>query len=96
MASAPTPRNRDAFQVDLFLLDLKSWDRETHVSLTGHSNEPVLRFARRLDTARRPTWVRFVLVPGVTDAESNVLGLARFCATLHNLQRVRGRMPGKH
>lgn len=73
---------------DLVLLDLKSYDPETHRRVTGRDVGPVLRFARRLSDAGRPAWIRFVLVPGVTDAPANVAGLAAFVATLGNVERV--------
>lgn len=78
----------DLDNVDLVLLDLKSWDEITHRQATGVSREPILAFARRLAARRRPMWVRFVLVPGLTDAAHNVAGLAHFCATLGNVERV--------
>jgi pyruvate formate lyase activating enzyme len=74
--------------VDLVLLDLKSWDETTHRLVTGVSPAPVLAFARRLASLRRPIWVRFVLVPGLTDEPSNVASLAQFCGSLGNVQRV--------
>jgi pyruvate formate lyase activating enzyme len=74
--------------IDLVLLDLKSWEPHLHRSLTGHDPAPALRFARRLAARKRPAWVRFVLVPGVTDHPDNVRGLARFCAGLGNLERL--------
>ncbi|MBG0816621.1 pyruvate formate-lyase-activating protein [Planomonospora sp. ID82291] len=74
--------------VDLVLLDIKSWDPETYRKTTGNEVAPTLRFARRLAELDKPTWVRFVLVPGLTDAEDNVDGLARFVATLPNVEHV--------
>ena len=68
--------------VDLVLLDIKSWDPQTYRDLTQHSIDPTLRFARRLADMQKPIWIRFVLVPGVTDDPENVAGLARFVATL--------------
>jgi pyruvate formate lyase activating enzyme len=78
----------DLGMADLVLLDLKSWDPETHRRVTGWDVEPVLRFARRLSDLGRPAWVRFVLVPGLTDDPANVEGLADFLATLRNIERV--------
>jgi len=78
----------DLAAIDLVILDLKSWDDRTHLRVTGQHVEPVLRFARRLDALKRPTWVRFVLVPGHTDQPENVAGLARFCRDLSNIERV--------
>lgn len=74
--------------VDLVLLDLKSFDAATHQQVTGTPVEPVLRFARRLSDLGTPVWIRFVLVPGLTDDPANVEGLAAFVATLGNVERV--------
>jgi pyruvate formate lyase activating enzyme len=78
----------DLEAIDLVILDLKSWNPETHLRVTGQHSEPVFRFASRLNAAKRPMWVRFVLVPGYTDQRENVGGLARFCAELSNISRV--------
>jgi pyruvate formate lyase activating enzyme len=74
--------------IDLVILDIKSWDPETYRRVTGVELEPTLAFARRLADVCKPTWVRFVLVPGLTDAPENVSGLARFVAGLGNVERV--------
>jgi pyruvate formate lyase activating enzyme len=74
--------------IDLVLLDLKAWDPERHRGLTGMEVGPTLEFARRLAARRRPVWVRFVLVPGWTDEPSEVEGVARFAASLGNVERV--------
>ncbi|OIJ65428.1 pyruvate formate-lyase 1-activating enzyme [Streptomyces mangrovisoli] len=74
--------------VDLVLLDIKSWDRELYLRLTGQQLEPTLAFARRLAALRKEVWVRFVLVPGLTDPEENVEGVAAFAASLGNVTRV--------
>ena len=59
-------------QIDLVLLDLKGWDAERHQRLTGMDNAPILEFARRLAARKRPVWVRFVLVPGLTDDPKDI------------------------
>jgi pyruvate formate lyase activating enzyme len=59
-----------------------------HLRLTGQSNEPVLEFARRLATLKRPVWVRFVLVPGWTDDPSEIGRVAEFVGGLGNVERV--------
>jgi pyruvate formate lyase activating enzyme len=78
----------DLGAIDLVILDLKSWHDETHLRVTGQHPDAVFRFARRLSALGRPAWVRFVLVPGHTDAPDNVAGLARFCAGLSNIERL--------
>ncbi len=74
---------------DLVLLDLKSWDPATYrrVTRTGEV-APTLRFARRLADRGTPMWIRFVLVPGLTDDPANVDGVAGFVAELPTVQRV--------
>jgi len=75
-------------EIELILLDIKSYDPETHRRVTGMEVEPVLRFARRLASRKKPIWLRFVLVPGYSDGTDNVEGIARFAASLGNVERV--------
>ena len=74
--------------IDLVLLDIKTWDPERHRHLTGMDVGPVLEFARRLAARRRPVWLRFVLVPGLTDDDEDIAEIARFTAALGNVERV--------
>jgi pyruvate formate lyase activating enzyme len=74
--------------IDLVLLDIKSWTPETYRDVTGVDVAPTLDLAKRLSEACKPMWVRFVLVPGLTDAPENVEGLAAFVATLRSVERV--------
>ena len=78
----------DLDAIDLVLLGLKTWDRERHRALTGRDLEPTLEFARRLATRRQPVWIRFVLVPGLTDDPADIAQIAGFAARLGNVQRV--------
>lgn len=73
---------------DLVLLDIKSFDPDAYLLLTGGELAPTLAFAHRLDTARIPTWIRFVLVPGLTDDPVMIDDLAAFVAGLGNVERV--------
>jgi pyruvate formate lyase activating enzyme len=77
----------DLDQIDLVLLGIKSWG-EAHRDLTGKDIGPTLDFARRLAARRQPVWVRFVLVPGLTDGKEIVASIAKFAAGLGNVQRV--------
>jgi pyruvate formate lyase activating enzyme len=74
--------------IDLVLLDIKGWDRNRHYTLTGADINPVLDFARRLSARKRPVWLRFVLVPGLTDNREDVSHIAKFAASLGNVERV--------
>ena len=45
-------------------------------------------FARRLAAPRRPVWVRYVLVPGLTDDFGEIEQIANYAADLGNVERV--------
>jgi pyruvate formate lyase activating enzyme len=75
-------------QIDLVILDIKTWDSEAHRHLTGKENGPTLDFARRLAALKRPVWTRLVVVPGLTDNERDIAQIATFTAGLGNVQRV--------
>src|SRR3954469_5658519 len=74
--------------IDLVLLDIKTWNPERHQHLTGMDNAPTLEFARRLGARKRPVWLRYVLVPGLTDDLKDIGHIAKFAAGLHNVERV--------
>ena len=80
--------NEELGQIDLVLLDLKTWDPERHLKLTGRDVGPTLDFARRLAARKRSVWLRFVLVPGLTDDVDDISQIARFSAALGNIERV--------
>ncbi|MBE9180183.1 pyruvate formate lyase-activating protein [Oculatella sp. LEGE 06141] len=75
-------------QADLVLLDIKSFDSDTYTKVTSVSLEPTLAIAHHLNDIQKPAWIRFVLVPGLTDATHNIEGLADFVATLKNVEKV--------
>jgi pyruvate formate lyase activating enzyme len=74
---------------DLVLLDIKSGSESAYreVTRTG-SLAPTIRFAHRLAERGVPIWVRFVLVPGLTDTTSNVDAVARIAASVPTVERV--------
>jgi pyruvate formate lyase activating enzyme len=74
--------------IDLVMLGIKTWGAERHKELTGRDIEPTLDFARRLAKLKRKVWVRFVLVPGLTDDPEILDGIAQFAAGLGNVERV--------
>ena len=73
---------------DLVLLDLKTFDAERHRALTGMDNAPTHDFARRLGARKRPIWVRYVLVPGLTDDPDDIAKTADLAASLGTVARV--------
>jgi pyruvate formate lyase activating enzyme len=74
--------------LDLVLLDIKSSNPDTYREVTGRDLAPTLRFAQRLSEMNKPVWVRFTLVPGLTDDPANVEGIAKFVAPMKNVEWV--------
>jgi pyruvate formate lyase activating enzyme len=74
--------------IDLVMLGLKTWDPARHRALTGQDVAPTIAFARRLAARRKPIWIRFVLVPGLTDDLDDLARTAEFAAGLGNVERV--------
>ncbi len=73
---------------DLFLLDIKHIDEEKCKALTGKSNRNTLAFAKFLSEHRKPLWIRQVLVPDLTDEESDLLATRKFIDGLDTVERV--------
>jgi len=78
----------DFDSIDLVMLGLKKWDPEGHMELTGQKIGPTLALARRLAARKRPIWVRFVLVPKLTDDLDDIKKIAEFAAGLGVVERV--------
>ncbi|MBL8927944.1 MAG: pyruvate formate lyase-activating protein [Pseudonocardia sp.] len=75
--------------VDLVLLDVKAGLPETYRTVTGRELAPTLRFGRRLRDRGTPIWIRYVLVPGLTDGEEDVCTVADYVASISEVvQRV--------
>ncbi|HEY0459699.1 MAG TPA: pyruvate formate-lyase-activating protein [Pyrinomonadaceae bacterium] len=75
-------------KIDLVMLCIKSLDPVRHRALTGKDLAPTLEFAHRLAERKRPVWLRFVLVPGLTDDEQQVDEMAKFAAGLGVCEHV--------
>jgi pyruvate formate lyase activating enzyme len=78
----------DLEMIDLVLLDIKGWDADRHRQLTGMDVEPTLKFARRLAQRKKRIWVRYVLVPGLSDDLEDIGKIARFAGGLGQVERV--------
>ena len=74
--------------VDLVLLDIKSGDPETYKEVTGRELQPTIDFGDRLAERGIEMWVRFVLVPGLTDDPENIRLAAEIAARWASVSRV--------
>jgi len=63
--------------VSLVLLDIKLLDDERHRELTGAGVHDVLGSAEAAARRNIPMWIRTPVIPGCTDGEENIRGIAR-------------------
>ena len=74
--------------VDLVLLDVKQANPERHKGLTGRENAQTLRTAAWLEAHGKPFWLRYVLVPGYSDAEADIRTLGERLGGYKSVERV--------
>ena len=74
--------------VDLVLLDVKQANDERHCLLTGHHNVQTLKTACWLEEHSRPFWMRYVLVPGISDFEDDIRLLGEQLGGYSMIERV--------
>ena len=74
--------------VDLVLLDVKQANPECHKLLTGRENAQTLRTAAWLEAHGKPFWLRYVLVPGYSDAEADIRLLGDRLGGYRSIERV--------
>lgn len=69
-------------RVQMVYFDLKLINPVQHAQFTGVDNEPILRNLRLLSGSGVPYHIRIPLIPGVTDTDANLTGIARHLAAL--------------
>ena len=75
--------------IDLVILDMKAFSAAQHDRVTGiRDNKAVIDFAERLAALKRPMWLRYVLVPALTDFDEEIRAMAKFGASLGVVERV--------
>lgn len=74
--------------LDLILYDLKLIDEELHLLYTGVSNRRILENLKRLSQTDMPIIIRFPIIPGITDSESNIEEILQFLSPLPSIRSV--------
>ena len=74
--------------VDLFIVDIKCFDKDLHKEITGHTNTNILDMLKHLDLLKKDVWIRHVLVPNLTDSKEDLLNTKQFLNTLNNVRKV--------
>ena len=73
---------------DLVMLDIKHIDPEKHKELTAQPNDRILAFAEYLSAKGVDTWIRHVVVPGITDDDTYLYQLGYFIGSLKSLKAL--------
>ncbi len=73
---------------DLVLLDVKQINNSKHQALTAHSNIRTLRTAAWLEEHQKPFWLRYVLVPTISDSAEDIEQLGKILGDYKMIERV--------
>lgn len=72
----------------LFLADIKHINNEKSQLLVGASNSCNIANLELINEHRVEIWIRYVVVPGLTDAKQDILAMADFIAGLDCVARI--------
>lgn len=75
-------------QTDLVLLDVKSIESQQYTTLTGAKLDATLRFLDYLQKIGKDTWIRHVIVPGITDNDELLNKLADYLSRYSVVKKV--------
>lgn len=73
---------------DLVLLDVKHYTPEGYQAVTSRSMDAYEEFLDAVQSMEVPLWLRHVVVPGLTDGEDHLAGLAEYVKGIRNVKRV--------
>lgn len=73
---------------DLVLLSIKHIDEIKHKAITGVSSNKVFAFMEYLREINKPLWIRYVVIPGLTDDIEDIKRLAEFLKEFPNIELV--------
>jgi len=85
---APSTAEKLLEYTDLVLLDIKSLDAKKYKELTGGDISSSLKFAEYLSEKQIPAWIRYVVIPELTDSEAEIEELSRYLKNLLNVKKV--------
>lgn len=67
---------------DLFLYDIKHIDETQHIKYTGTTNKLILNNLKLLDEMGKEIWIRFPVIPGINDGESDLQKMMDYLSKL--------------
>ena len=73
---------------NLVLLDLKHADALKHQDLTGVDNAKIKQFTQYLSDINKAVWIRYILIPGYTDDEADLLAAYEYLKKFKNIEKI--------
>lgn len=73
---------------DLVLLDIKQINPTRYKELTSKPLEPTIKFMEYLSSINKDVWLRYVLVPTLSDNEDDLHKWAQYASAFENVKRV--------
>lgn len=73
---------------DLVLLDIKSFDKDTYNKVSGGKLEPTLRTLEYLRDHNIEAWIRYVVVPDLTDDLASIQDLSDYLDDFPNISKI--------
>ncbi len=73
---------------DLVLLDIKNFDPKRYKVVTGVELEPTLQFLDYISKLDLKIWIRYVLVPDLTDNLESISELGKHLSKYNNIERI--------
>jgi pyruvate formate lyase activating enzyme len=73
---------------DLVLLDIKHYDALMYKTITGVDLQPTLNFMDYLGQINKDVWIRYVLVPGLSDQVESITALSKYLGQFKNIKKI--------
>ncbi|NLL04785.1 MAG: pyruvate formate lyase-activating protein [Clostridiaceae bacterium] len=75
-------------EADLLLMDIKHIDTEKCKEITGQGNENTLAMLEYCQEHNKDIWIRYVLVPGLTDDEEAIKRMAEYLSGFSVIKKI--------
>ena len=72
--------------IDSMFMDIKHIDSDIHREMTGDGNELILANIKKISEYGVPITIRTPVIPGFTDSEENIIGIAEFVGGLPSVK----------
>jgi len=74
--------------VDLLMLDIKTYNPKQFMRITGQRMDKTMSTLAVAEALKVPTWIRYVLVPGLSDDLDDISKLASFLKQHNNIEKI--------